>query len=162
MQTLLDRYDRLTAWLASRLPEGLALLLTRVALAGIFWRSGRSKVEEGTLLSIGEQAYFLFEYEYTGLPIPPAIATPMATWAEHLLPILLVLGLFTRLSALGLLAMTLVIQLFVYPDAWWQTHVLWSAMATVLIGRGGGMFSLDALVAGRRGNGKGERGRQQP
>ena len=56
MQTLLDRYDRLAAWLASRLPEGLALLLTRVALAGIFWRSGRSKVEEGTLLSIGEQA----------------------------------------------------------------------------------------------------------
>ena len=145
MQTLLDRYDRLAAWLASRLPEGLALLLTRVALAGIFWRSGRSKVEEGTLLSIGEQAYFLFEYEYTGLPIPPAIATPMATWAEHLLPILLVLGLFTRLS-----------------DAWWQTHVLWSAMAAVLIARGGGMFSLDTLVAGRRGNGEGERGRQQP
>ena len=86
----------------------------------------------------------------------------MATWAEHLLPILLVLGLFTRLSALGLLAMTLVIQLFVYPDAWWQTHVLWSAMAAVLIARGGGMFSLDALVADRRGNGKGERGRQQP
>ena len=148
MQTLLDRYDRLTAWLASRLPEGLALLLTRVALAGIFWRSGRSKVEEGTLLSIGEQAYFLFEYEYTGLPIPPAIATPMATWAEHLLPILLVLGLFTRLSALGLLAMTLVIQLFVYPGAW-PTHGVWAAVLIYLMAHGPGWCSMDHFIAAR-------------
>ena len=150
MQGLLSTYDRLTAWLASRLPEGLALLLTRVALAGVFWRSGRTKVEEGSLFSISEQAYFLFEYEYTGLPIPPAIATPMATLAEHLLPLLLVLGLFTRFSALGLFVMTLVIQVFVYPDAFWQTHILWFAMAAVLVSRGGGIFSLDAALAARR------------
>ncbi|MBO6527782.1 DoxX family protein [Erythrobacter sp.] len=150
MQTLLARYDHLAAWLASRVPEGLALLLTRVALAGIFWRSGRTKVEDGSLLSISDQAYFLFEYEYSGVPIPPAIATPMATWAEHLFPILLVLGLFTRFSALSLLIMTLVIQFFVYPEAWWQTHILWVAMAAVLVSRGGGLFSLDALLASRR------------
>ncbi|KWV95139.1 DoxX family protein [Erythrobacter sp. AP23] len=150
MQTLLARYDQLAAWLASRVPEGLALLLTRVALAGIFWRSGRTKVEDGSLLSISDQAYFLFEYEYSGVPIPPAIATPMATWAEHLFPILLVLGLFTRFSALSLLIMTLVIQVFVYPEAWWQTHILWVAMAAVLVSRGGGLFSLDALLASRR------------
>lgn len=150
MQTLLARYDHLAAWLASRVPEGLALLLTRVALAGIFWRSGRTKVEDGSLLSISDQAYFLFEYEYSGLPIPPAIATPMVTWAEHLFPILLVLGLFTRFSALSLLIITLVIQLFVYPEAWWQTHILWAAMATILVSRGGGLFSLDALLASRR------------
>ena len=150
MQTLLARYDHLAAWLASRVPEGLALLLTRVALAGIFWRSGRTKVEDGSLLSISDQAYFLFEYEYSGLPIPPAIATPMATYAEHLFPLLLVLGLFTRFSALSLLIMTLVIQLFVYPEAWWQTHIVWVAMAAVLVSRGGGLFSLDALLASRR------------
>ncbi len=150
MQTLLALYHHLAAWLASRVPEGLALLLTRVALAGIFWRSGRTKVEDGPLLSISDQAYFLFEYEYSGLPIPPAIATPMATWAEHLFPILLVLGLFTRFSALSLLIMTLVIQLFVFPEAWWQTHILWVAMAAVLVSRGGGLFSLDALLASRR------------
>ena len=132
------------------MPEGLALLLTRVALAGIFWRSGRTKVEDGSLLSISDQAYFLFEYEYSGLPIPPAIATPMATWAEHLFPILLVLGIFSRFSALSLLIMTLVIQIFVYPEAWWQTHILWVAMAAVLVSRGGGLFSLDALLASRR------------
>ena len=150
MQTLLARYDHLAAWLASRVPEGLALLLTRVALAGIFWRSGRTKVEDGSLLSISDQAYFLFEYEYSGLPIPPAIATPMATYAEHLFPILLVLGIFSRFSALSLLIMTLVIQIFVYPEAWWQTHILWVAMAAVLVSRGGGLFSLDALLASRR------------
>ena len=150
MQTLLARYDHLAAWLASRVPEGLALLLTRVALAGIFWRSGRTKVEDGSLLSISDQAYFLFEYEYSGLPIPPAIATPMATYAEHLFPILLVLGIFSRFSALSLLIMTLVIQIFVFPEAWWQTHILWVAMAAVLVSRGGGLFSLDALLASRR------------
>jgi putative oxidoreductase len=150
MQKLLTPYDRLTAWLASRLPEGLALLITRAALAGIFWRSGRTKVEEGSALSISENAYFLFEYEYTGLPIPPDIAVPMATYAEHLFPILLAAGLFTRFAALSLLIMTLVIQIFVYPEAWWTTHILWVAMAAILVSRGGGMLSLDALLASRR------------
>lgn len=150
MQALLEPYDKMTAWLASRLPESLMLLVTRVALAGVFWRSGRTKIEEGTLFSISDQAYALFEYEYTGLPIPPAVATPMATLAEHLLPLLLVLGLFTRFSALGLMVMTLVIQVFVYPEAWWQTHILWFAMAAVLVSRGGGIFSLDAVLAARR------------
>ena len=150
MQRVLTPYDRLTDRLASRLPESLALLLTRVALAGIFWRSGRTKVEEGSALSISDNAYFLFEYEYTGLPIPADIAAPMATYAEHLFPILLVLGLFTRFAALSLLVMTLVIQFFVYPDAWWTTHIVWVAMAAVLVSRGAGAISLDAPLASRR------------
>ncbi|MXO97216.1 DoxX family membrane protein [Erythrobacter aquimaris] len=150
MQRLLTPYDRLTDWLASRLPEGLALLLTRIALAGIFWRSGRTKVEEGSALSISDNANFLFEYEYTGLPIPADIAAPMATYAEHVFPVLLVLGLFTRFAALSLLVMTLVIQFFVYPDAWWTTHIVWVAMAAVLVSRGAGAISLDAPLASRR------------
>ncbi|UOR16463.1 DoxX family protein [Qipengyuania aquimaris] len=150
MQNVLPPYDRLTAWLSSRLPEGLALLITRVALAGIFWRSGRTKVEEGTALSIKEATYFLFEYEYIGLPLPVDLAVPLATYAEHLFPILLVLGLFTRFAALSLLLMTLVIQFFVYPEAWWATHILWVAMAAILVSRGGGLFSADRLLASRR------------
>lgn len=150
MKSLLYGYDRLTEFLGSRGPEGLALLLTRVALAGIFWRSGRTKVEDGTLLTISDQAYFLFEYEYTDLPFSPAIMAPMATWAEHLFPILLALGLFTRLSASALLVMTMVIQFYVYPEAWWQTHIIWAAMSGLLISRGGGVLSLDALLASRR------------
>ncbi|MBX7533661.1 DoxX family protein [Qipengyuania sp. 1XM1-15A] len=150
MQNVLTLHDRLTAFLASRLPEGLALLVTRVALAGIFWRSGRTKVEEGTALSINDTTYFLFEHEYTGLPLPVDLAVPLATYAEHLFPVLLVLGLFTRFAALSLLLMTLVIQFFVYPEAWWATHILWVAMAAILVSRGGGLFSLDALLASRR------------
>lgn len=151
MQGILTLYDRLTAALAARLPESIVLLLTRVALAGIFWRSGRTKIEEGALLTISDSARTLFEYEYSGVPLPPEIAAPMAAYAEHLFPILLVLGLLTRFSALSLLIMTLVIQFFVYPDAWWQTHIIWVAMAAILISRGGGVFSLDAALAARRG-----------
>lgn len=150
MQTVLTLYDRLTDRISSRLPEGLALLPTRVALAGIFWRSGRTKVVEGTALDISDTTYFLFEHEYTGLPLPVDLAVPLATYAEHLFPILLLFGLFTRLAALSLLGMTLVIQVFVYPDAWWATHLLWVALAAILVSRGGGLFSLDALLASRR------------
>lgn len=125
-------------------PEAIVLLFTRVALAGIFWRSARTKVEEGTWLQMSDTTVFLFQEEY-GMPFPE-ITGLIATYAEHFLPILVVLGLFTRVGAAGLLVMTLVIQFFVYPDAWWQTHIIWVALAGVLIVRGGGMFSIDRLL----------------
>ena len=65
---------------------------------------------------------------------------------ELVLPPLLLLGFLTRLSALGLLAMTIVIQLFVYPDAWWTAHAYWTALLIVLIARGPGAISLDRLI----------------
>ena len=147
MRSMTAIYDRAVNVVSSRWFEGVALLITRVALAGIFWRSGRNKVEEGSWLTMSDTTRFLFEREYSKVPIPPDIAAPMATYAEHLFPILLVLGLATRLSALALLGMTLVIQVFVYPEAWWSVHVVWFAMALVLIARGGGVFSTDALAA---------------
>lgn len=150
MQRLVSLYDRLTAIASSRIAEGLALLVTRLALAGIFWRSGRTKVVEGTALEIDEIQYFIFENEFSGLPLPADLAVPLTTYAEHLFPILLVIGLATRFSALALLIMTMVIQIFVFPDAWWQTHILWVAMAAILITRGPGILSLDALIASRR------------
>ena len=144
-------YDRLIAAASGRAVESLTLLFVRVALAGIFWRSGRTKVEEGSWLSISDTTYFLFDEEYAGLPLPSDIAAPMATYAEHLFPILLVLGLFTRFSALALLIMTMVIQIFVYPEAWWSVHMIWVALALVLMVRGGGALSLDALLLKGRG-----------
>ena len=146
MQRLLSIHDRLARVAAGPIFEGLALLVTRFALAGIFWRSGRTKVEEGTWLQLSDVQTFLFENEFSGVPIPADIAAPMALYAETLFPILLVLGLATRFSALSLLIMTLVIQIFVFPEAWWTVHILWAAMAAILISRGGGLFSLDALV----------------
>jgi putative oxidoreductase len=146
---LLRRYDCMTAWLAGRVPEGLALLLVRLALAGVFWRSGRSKLVEGSWATISDSTYELFQTEYAGVPLPPDFAAMAAAGAEHLFPILLVLGLLTRASALALLMMTMVIQIFVYPEAWWPVHALWVALALMLLVRGGGLFALDALLARR-------------
>ena len=148
MTRIVQTYDRITALLSGRIVESAALLLTRLALAGVFWRSARTKVVEGTALQIDETQYFLFE-EF-GLPIPTDIAVPLTTYAEHFLPVLVALGLATRFGAAGLLVMTLVIQLFVFPEAWWGTHSLWAALALILVSRGGGLFSLDALVTRMR------------
>jgi len=149
---MLTLYNRAVSAVSGRLPEGIALLVLRIALAGIFWRSGRTKIEDGTLFSISDTTYFLFAEEYSGVPLPSDFAAVMATISEHLFPILLVIGLFTRLSALALLGMTLVIQIFVYPEAWWQVHILWAAMCLVLIARGAGQFSLDALLTRKASN----------
>lgn len=146
---VLRRYDAATAWLSGRVPESLMLLFVRVAFGGIFWRSGQTKVEEGSFFTLTDATRELFRTEYSGVPLPPELAAPLANAAEHILPALLLAGLFTRLSALGLLGMTLTIQFFVYPDAWWPEHSLWVALALMLIMRGGGLFSVDALLVGK-------------
>lgn len=130
-------------------PEALALFLARLALAGVFWRSGRAKIQDGSLFTISDSTYYLFAEEYAGVPLPSDFAAMLATTAEHVLPVLLVLGLATRLSALGLLGMTMVIQIFVYPEAWWPVHSLWAALAMLLIMRGGGLLSADHVIASR-------------
>ena len=106
----------------------------------IFWRSGRTKVEG--LFDISDTTFFLFREEYALPLIPPVPAAYMATFAEHFFPVLLVAGIATRFSALALLGMTLVIQLFVYPDAY-VMHGLWAVALAYLALRGGGLVSLD-------------------
>lgn len=147
MAASLNRYDAATRWLSGRVPESLLLAFVRVVLGGIFWRSGQTKAAEGTWFQLTDTTYELFRTEYAGVPLPPELAAVMANAAEHVLPALLLVGLLTRGSALALLGMTLTIQLFVYPDAWWPEHSLWTALALVLVLRGGGLFSLDALLA---------------
>lgn len=153
MRRIFRSYDRIAQLMSQghsgRWIESGALLLTRLALAGVFWRSGRSKVVEGSWLTIDDTQYFLFEDFH--LPLSPEIVVPVTAYAEFVLPILVAAGLLTRLSALGLLGMTLVIQFLIFPEAWWPTHSLWAALALVLIVRGGGMFSLDALLVRVRG-----------
>ena len=139
-------YDRVVAAVSNKWIDNLTLIIVRVSLAGIFWRSGRTKVDDGSWLTISDTSKFLFQEEYSAVPLPSEFAAYMATYAEHLFPILIVIGLFTRLSALALLGMTLVIQIFVYPEAWWSVHVIWVALAMVLIVRGAGRFSVDALL----------------
>ena len=150
MNAITAPYNRFVAWLSAPWIDAVMLLFVRISLAGIFWRSGRTKVDEGSWLSVSDTAIFLFEEEYNGVPLPPEFAAYMATYAEHLFPVLLVIGLFTRLSALVLLGMTMVIQIFVYPEAWWSVHMIWVALALVLIVRGGGSLSLDQLLTRKK------------
>ena len=90
-------------------------------------------------------AIALFTDEFKLPLLDPAFAAHLAAYAEHLFPLLLALGLFTRLSALALLGMTLVIQIFVYPDAW-PTHLSWAAILLLLMRHGGGRLSMDAVL----------------
>jgi len=126
-----------------RLPGSILLLVARFGVAAVFFMSGRTKVDG--LLHITDSTYSLFETDYKIPLIPPHIAAHLAAYQEHLFPILLVLGLFNRVAALGLLGMTIVIEVFVYPDAW-PTHLSWAGLLLPIIFRGGGKFSLDYLL----------------
>ena len=137
------RWNRLAELLTRLVPHDLLALATRVGIAAIFFLSGRTKVEG--FLTLTPSAYELFRTEYKLPLLPPELAAHLAAYAEHLFPVLLVLGLFTRLSALALLGMTLVIQVFVYPDAW-PTHLSWAALLLYLVGRGGGALALDRAL----------------
>jgi putative oxidoreductase len=143
------------------IPYSLVALFVRLVAAHPFFVSGQTKVEGPQIgatifgqelsytlpTSIRDATFTLFAEEYKVPLLSPQIAAYLATATETLLPILLVLGLLTRVSALGLLAMTLVIQIFVYPDAWWTVHAYWAALLLVLIARGPGALSLDALFS---------------
>ena len=130
--------------LASKmLPISILLLVQRLGVAAIFFLSGRTKVDG--VFNMKPETIYLFQTDYA-LPLVPAEpAAYMAAGAEHLFPILLVLGLFSRLSAAGLLGMTLVIEIFVYPDAW-ATHLSWAGLLLPILAFGGGRFSLDRVL----------------
>jgi len=140
--TLRESWNRCSEGLERVITHTVLGLVSRVSVAAIFFLSGRTKVDGW--LTVNDTAYTLFQEDYKVPILPPELAAHLATYAEHLFPLLLVLGLFTRLSALSLLAMTAVIQLFVYPDAW-PTHLSWAAPLLYLLARGAGPLSLDAL-----------------
>lgn len=137
---IIGKWNRGAEKLQEYISHNLIALAARIAVAAIFFLSARTKVDG--LLSIKDTTFLLFEEEYKLPLLPPEFAAHMATYAEHLFPLLLVLGLFTRLSALALLGMTATIQIFVYPDAW-PTHLTWAVPMLYLIGRGGGAWTAD-------------------
>ena len=130
---------------AKLLPPSLLLLVARLGIAAVFFMSGRTKIADGSWLTLSDGAFELFRTDYQLPFISPVPAAYAATTAEHLLPILLTLGLFTRFSAAGLLVMTSVIEIFVYPDAW-PTHLSWAGLLLPLIALGGGKLSLDRAL----------------
>jgi len=142
---------------AGALPEGPLLLVARLGAAAVFFVSGRTKVQG--LLTITDGTYQLFATEYKIPLISPWLAAHLATYSEHLFPLLLVLGLFARIGALGLLGMTAVIEIFVYPDAW-PTHLSWAGLLIPILVRGPGALSLDWMFGIDRGYSKSSPDRQ--
>ncbi len=146
--------------LMARIPESAIALLGRFSVAAVFWKSGQTKVE-GLSIDIvsgsftlgvprlSASAVDLFRDEYRLPLVPPELAATLATLGEHVLPLLLLLGLGTRFAALGLLVMTAVIQLLVYPAAY-PTHGVWAAVLLWLMVRGPGAVSIDHAWAARR------------
>jgi putative oxidoreductase len=128
--------------LAARLPWSVPALVARLIPAWVFWASARTKVDG---FAIADGTWWLFENEYALPLIPAALAAVLATLAEHIFSIFLLVGFATRLSAAALLGMTLVIQVFVYPTAW-VTHGLWAACFLALIAKGPGAISLDRAL----------------
>jgi len=114
----------------------------RLAVATVFWNSAMTK------LASWDTTLQLFADEYRLPLLPPDIAAYMAASIELSTPVLLVIGLLTRATALVLLGMTTVIEVFVYPQAW-PTHIQWAAMLLVLLCRGPGALSLDSLIWSR-------------
>ncbi len=133
-------YAHATLWLAP-----LALLALRLPVAVVFWRSGRTKVEGWNLFDVTPTQAFLFEHEF-GMPFP-ALTAQVTAIAEHVLPVMLVLGLFTRVGAAGMLVMTAVIQLFVFPGAWFSDHMWWAVILFAVLALGPGKISLDHLLS---------------
>lgn len=147
-QSMASRLQRdvgsaVATWRSRFLSDDLLLIVARWGIASVFFLSGRTKVQD--ILTIKQSTYDLFASEYALPLIPSEWAARLATGAEHLFPILLVLGLFTRTSALALLGMTTVIEIFVYPDAW-PTHLSWAGLLLPLLARGGGEWSLDQAL----------------
>ena len=136
--------------LAERIPYSLVALVARLAVADVFWRSGQTKVEG---FHIREATFFLFRDEYKVPLLPPDLAAYLSTTAEHVFPVLLVIGLASRLSALGLFGMTMVIQLFVFPDGW-PEHILWVGLLLLIFARGPGAGGNERAACGRSGDGQ--------
>lgn len=145
--------------LLERIPHTFVALLARFSIAAVFWNSGQTKVD-GLAINIvtgefrlgwphlSDSAVDLFRDEYRLPWLAPELAAVLAATAEHVFPVLLLVGLGTRVSALALLTMTLVIQLFVYPGAY-ATHGTWAAVLLLLAARGPGALSLDRWLARR-------------
>lgn len=134
---------RTFSWL-DRVPYTALALPLRFAVATVFWNSAMAK------LANWDTTISLFTDDYQVPLLPPELAAYMALTIELTTPVLLVLGLLTRVAALVLLGMTAVIEIFVYPQAW-PTHIQWAAMLLVLLCRGAGAVSIDHLIRRRFG-----------
>ena len=138
------------------IPHSFLAFLARFSIAAVFWKSGQTKVQgfaidliEGRytfgIPHFSDSAVGLFQDEYKLPILPPELAAFLATSAEHIFSALILIGFATRFSALALFGMTLVIEIFVYPDAY-PTHGVWAVCLLYIMKYGPGTFSLDAVL----------------
>jgi putative oxidoreductase len=152
MMTSLQRALSLPAWLGARIPQSTVLLVARLAVASVFWRSVQTKITGWELFgqsleffNLSSSTFMLFQYEYHLPLLPPTLAAYVGTFAEFFFSLMLAFGLFTRFAALGLIVVTAVIEFLVFPNAW-PTHIQWFALLLLLLQQGAGSFSLDRVL----------------
>lgn len=159
-QTWLGRMVGAVVSATSFIPFALVALGLRVVIARVFFVAGQTLVDGPRIpinfhnfdflltlpMQVRPETFTLFMTNYAAIPLPATLTAYFVSYAEFVLPVLLVLGLGTRLAALGLLAITAAIQLFVLPGELWNTHVYWAAILLVLVTRGAGEFSLDHVL----------------
>jgi putative oxidoreductase len=138
------------------IPDWLVAIAMRLVVFKIFWLSVQTKITGWTIAgqhfafwNITDNTFLLFDFEYNIPFISSSLAAYMGTFGEFFLSLFILLGLFTRFAALGLTIMTLVIQFFVYPDAWWTVHVFWLLPLLYLMKYGGGKIALDGILRHR-------------
>jgi putative oxidoreductase len=146
--------------LVAAVPYAVVALALRLVIARLFFFDGQSRVEGMRLpltwqnldfsfvlpMQVKAETVTAFLTQVPPLPIPPVFAAWVIAGAEFVFPILLMLGLMTRFSALALLGLTVVFQLFLAPQALWTAHIYWASMLLVLISLGPGQISIDAIL----------------
>lgn len=154
--------SKLVAFCAA-VPYALVALALRFIMARVFFLSGQAKIEGprsipirpglgdlefSVILPAGikDATFQMFEAQFTGLPVAPVVVAYLFTYAEFVLPICLVLGFATRLAALALLVMTVLLQVYVMPGMLWSVHVYWAAILLVLMTVGPGAISVDGII----------------
>jgi putative oxidoreductase len=144
------------------IPYALVALLLRLVMARVFFFSGQAKIDGPAIpidlhirdlefsvilpAQIKDTTFQMFEAQYGNLPISPPVAAVVFTYAEFVLPICLVLGFATRFAALGLLVMTVLLQVYVMPGMLWPAHIYWASILLVLMSVGPGAISIDAAI----------------
>jgi putative oxidoreductase len=134
----MNRLDAVRLYLA-RFPMSIIQLAGRIGVGATFFKAGLLKYQSW------EFTVKLFEEEYRVPLLDPAVAAGIATVQELTIPILLFLGLATRIATIPLLGMIAVIQLFVYPNAY-NEHLVWGSILVLLLTRGPGAISVDYLI----------------
>jgi putative oxidoreductase len=144
----------------SLIPYALVALALRLVMARLFFLDGQTRVAGPRFplsvydfdfsvvlpLQVKVETFGAFLTQYAALPVPPVLGAYLVSYAEFILPIMLVLGLGTRFAALGLLIMTALIQIYVMPQALWSVHVYWAAILMVLLSLGAGQISVDHII----------------